>query len=317
MAFIIIAIWLAFLHFLVKIKVLKSWMMWMKISPVAIYIAFLLIVAIPMNFIAPKGSVMVLRETLPVAPEVAGRVTGVHVKANTHITKGDVLFTLNPKPYQAKVDAIQSQIDLTEIRLTQAKELVKRNAGRKIDIEQFQAQLRQLQANQQGAQLDLANTKVTSRINGVSPYVGLEVGAVIPAMQPVMSIIDSNRYVLGIVIAQNYLRHVKVGQSADVILKLFPGQTFKAKVEKIVQQAKGGQIKTSGEELDLSSFTEQPFMVILTLDLSDITKIEQSKLAKIPAGAFGTAVIYTQDMLSLGEKIQAIMLRTSTWINFL
>lgn len=317
MAFIIIAIWLAFLHLLVKLKVLKGWAMWMKASPAVIYLAFLLIVAIPMNFTAPKGSVMVLRETVPVAAEVAGRVTAVHIKANTLVQKGELLFTINPAPYQAKVDAIQSQIDLTQMRLAQAQELVKRKAGRQIDVEQFQAQLRQLQANQQGAQLDLDNTQVLSRITGVIPYIGLEVGAVVPAMQPVMSIIDAKRYVLGAIIPQNYLRHIKVGQHADVILKLFPGQTFKAKVERIVQQAKGGQIKTSGAELDLTTFIEQPFMVVLTLDLSAISKVEKAKLANIPAGAFGSAAIYTQGMASLGEKIQAIMLRTSTWMNFL
>ncbi len=317
MAMIIIAIWLAFLQLLVKFKVLKGWVMWMKISPAFIYAAFLLIVAIPMNFLAPKGTIMVLRETVPVAPEVAGRVISVNVHSNTTIEKGQLLFSINPAPYQAKVDAIQAQIKLAEMRLSQAKELIVRKAGRQIDVEQYQAQLDQLQANYRGAQLDLDNTKVLSRIAGVIPYVGLEVGAVLPAMQPVMSIVDSQHYVLGAIIAQNYLRHIEVGQSADVILKLFPGQTFKATVKKIMQQAKGGQIKTSGSELDLSTFTEQPFMVALTLDLENLTENDKAKLANLPAGAFGSVAIYTSNMESISEKIQAIMLRTTTWMNYL
>ena len=155
MALILIAFWLAFLQLLVKFNVLKGWATWMKASPALIYLAFLLIVAIPMNFIAPKGAVVVLRETVPIAPEVSGRVIDVHVKANTQIEKGQLLFSINPAPYQAKVDAIQSQIDLTTMRLEQAQELVRRKAGRQIDVEQYQAQLRQLQANQKGAQLEL------------------------------------------------------------------------------------------------------------------------------------------------------------------
>lgn len=317
MAMIIIALWLAFLQLLVKLKVLNGWSLWMKISPAIIYAAFLLIVAIPMNFLAPKGAVMVLRETVPVAPEVAGRVISVNVHSNTNIEKGQLLFSINPEPYQAKIDAIQSQINLIAMRLSQAKELVVRKAGRQIDVEQFQAQLDQLQANFRGAQLDLDNTKVVSRISGVIPYVGLEVGAVVPAMQPVMSIVDSQRYVLGAIIAQNYLRNIKIGQSADVILKLFPGQTFKAQVKQIIQQAKGGQIKTSGTELDLSEFTEQPFMVALTLDLNSLNESDKAKLASLPAGAFGSVAIYTSNMESISEKIQAIMLRTTTWMNYL
>jgi multidrug resistance efflux pump len=317
MALILIALWLAFLQLLVKFKVLNGWATWMKASPALIYLAFLLIVAIPMNFIAPKGAVVVLRETVPIAPEVSGSVIDVHVYANTQIEKGQLLFSINPVPYQAKVDALQSQIDLTQIRLTQAKELIKRKVGRQIDVEQYQAQLRQLQANQKGAQLDLDNTQVLSALTGVIPYVGLEAGAVVTSMQPVMSIINSQRYVLGAVIAQNHLRHIKSGQAADVVLKLFPGQTFKAKVEKIVQQAKGGQIKTSGSELDLTSVTEQPFMVVLSLELDKLNDIDKAKLVTLPAGAFGSAVIYTNNMKSIGEKIQAIMLRTTTWMNYL
>ena len=317
MALILIAFWLAFLQLLVKFNVLKGWATWMKASPALIYLAFLLIVAIPMNFIAPKGAVVVLRETVPIAPEVSGRVIDVHVTANTQIEKGQLLFSLNPAPYQAKVDALQSQIDLTTMRLEQAQELVRRKAGRQIDVEQYQAQLRQLQANQKGAQLELDNTQVLSALTGVIPYVGLEAGAVVSSMQPVMSIIDSQRYVLGAVIAQNHLRHIKSGQTADVVLKLFPGQTFKAKVEKVVQQAKGGQIKTSGSELDLASVTEQPFMVVLSLELDKVNDNDKAKLVNLPAGAFGSAVIYTNNMKSIGEKIQAIMLRTTTWMNFL
>ena len=99
-------------------------------------------------------------------------------------------------------------------------------------------------------------------------------------------------------------------------MKLFPGQTFKAKVEKVVQQAKGGQIKTSGSELDLASVTEQPFMVVLSLELDKVNDNDKAKLVNLPAGAFGSAVIYTNNMESIGEKIQAIMLRTTTWMNF-
>lgn len=317
MILIVIAIWLGILHLLVKKGVLKGWNPLMKASPFLIWLTFFLVVAIPMNFTAPKGSVMTLRETVPVAPVVAGQVTDVLVHSNTPVAKGQTLFKVNSLPYQAKVDALEAQIRLTETRLAQAQELLKRQSGRVADVEQFQAQLDQLNANLSAAQFDLANTEIKSPRAGFIPYVGLEEGAVLPAMTPVMSVVDSENYALGVVIAQNYLRHVELDQTADVVLKLFPGQTFKAKVSRIVQQAKGGQIKTSGVELDIASLSEQPFMVVLEMELDTLPKPQRDKLLQLPAGAFGTAVVYTQDMSSIGELIQAIMLRTETWINFL
>lgn len=55
MAVTMIAIWMAFLWLLVKIRVLKGWALWMKRSPLAIYLGVMAVLFIPMNFGAPVG----------------------------------------------------------------------------------------------------------------------------------------------------------------------------------------------------------------------------------------------------------------------
>ena len=55
MAIAMIAIWMVFLWILVKIKVLKRWALWMKLSPLAIYLGVMAVLFIPMNFGAPVG----------------------------------------------------------------------------------------------------------------------------------------------------------------------------------------------------------------------------------------------------------------------
>ncbi len=47
---------------------------------------------------------------MPIVSQVRGRVQSVPVKPNQMLHKGDVLFTLDPTPFQAKVDDLQAQI---------------------------------------------------------------------------------------------------------------------------------------------------------------------------------------------------------------
>ena len=47
--------------------------------------------------------------TVPIVSQVRGRVQSVPVKPNQMLHKGDVLFTLDPTPFQAKVDDLQAQ----------------------------------------------------------------------------------------------------------------------------------------------------------------------------------------------------------------
>ncbi len=48
--------------------------------------------------------------TVPIVSQVRGRVQSVPVKPNQMLHKGDVLFTLDPTPFRAKVDDLQAQI---------------------------------------------------------------------------------------------------------------------------------------------------------------------------------------------------------------
>lgn len=48
--------------------------------------------------------------TVPIVPAVKGHVVSVDVAPNQAVLKGDVLFSIDPKPYQLKVDQLQAQL---------------------------------------------------------------------------------------------------------------------------------------------------------------------------------------------------------------
>jgi len=55
---------------------------------------------------------VVVRNAVSIVPDVAGEVTDVPVAANTPLKAGDILFRIDPTPYDAQVKAIEAQLKL-------------------------------------------------------------------------------------------------------------------------------------------------------------------------------------------------------------
>ena len=57
--------------------------------------------------------------TVPINPAVRGRVISVDVQPNTPIKQGDVLFTIDPEPFEAKVNQLQASLVAAQIEVPQ------------------------------------------------------------------------------------------------------------------------------------------------------------------------------------------------------
>jgi multidrug resistance efflux pump len=121
-----------------------------------------------------------------------------------------------------------------------------------------------------------------------------------------MPFLDTESKVIVVNIAQNGYRNVKVGNRAELVFELYPGQVFKGKVRYIVPANSAGEITPSGLVATIKSASE-PFLIELELD---------EPIDTLPAGAVGTAAIYT-DSLKITHPVRAVMLRGRTWLNYL
>lgn len=53
----------------------------------------------------------VAREVVNVQPQVSGKIVGIHFVDGANLKKGDPLFTIDPRPYQAALDQAQAQYE--------------------------------------------------------------------------------------------------------------------------------------------------------------------------------------------------------------
>jgi multidrug resistance efflux pump len=116
--------YIAVLWLLIKLKVLKPTLFW-KLSPIAWSLFLFVVLFIPMQFSAPYGPVTVYGYVIEIVPRVTGRVVEVPVTANVPVKKGDVLFRIDPGPYQADLDRAKAALADAEQKVPQLKAAVK------------------------------------------------------------------------------------------------------------------------------------------------------------------------------------------------
>jgi multidrug resistance efflux pump len=62
------------------------------------------------NYLTPSGRVTVTGRVVEVTPNVTGQIVAIPVKTNVPVKTGDVLFQIDPAPFQSKVAQLQASL---------------------------------------------------------------------------------------------------------------------------------------------------------------------------------------------------------------
>ena len=305
----IMSVYVGLLFTLVWLGAIRFNAFW-KASPFILLLVLNLALFIPMGWGAPQGSAIVVRNAVSIVPDVAGEVVEVPVSANAPLKAGDVLFKIDPTPFDAQVKAIQAQLKLSTTRLSQMTQLFERDSGRGFDVEQRQSEVDQLTAQLEGAKWNLDKTIVRAPADGYVTNVALRKGARVAnlPLSPVMAFIDTSSTMIGVEINQNDARYVRPDQDVEITFKFLPGRVFSGKVESVLQAIATGQVQTSGTAAMPKEIEAAPF--VLRVKLAD------EALAKsLPAGATGTAAVYT-DHVTVSHVIRRVLLRQVAILNY-
>src|SRR3954469_665150 len=219
-------VWLIF----IKLK----WLPWNTTSQVTV--AIIPIVAMTalillLNAVAPSSAdVRVYKYTIPVVSQVRGRVLEVAVEeGNRLVKKGDVLFRIDPTPYQLEVNTLEAQLanaqgsmrdleeqekgaaakiaeatgrtrevsaklELTRKRVEQYRELAKTGAGNRFDLERAEADLAEQQGQFSASRSSEAQARAGER--QVQQKLGAKVGGDYAQVAQVRAQLENARWLL-------------------------------------------------------------------------------------------------------------------------
>lgn len=203
-----------------------------------------------------------------IRPLVSGTITAVHFEDGSIVSKGDVLFTIDPRPYQAAVDraradlaAAKARVAYTSADVARARRLLAKNAIAERDFEEKRNASRVAAAEKQGAEaalasaeLDLEHTQIVAPVSGrvsraeVTEGNIVSAGTAAPALTTLVSV--DKLYASFEVDEQSFLSFVSPGrqaqtQQASVLMGLSNEPGFPRK----------GEVASIDNRLDASSGT--------------------------------------------------------------
>ncbi|WP_296002869.1 efflux RND transporter periplasmic adaptor subunit [Rugamonas sp.] len=138
---------------------------------------------------------------------VGGFITEVNFKPGGIVKKGDVLFVIDPRPYQAEVNRAEAAVgsarakgDLAKIELARSEKLLadKAIAQREYDekasgMKELDANVRAAVAQYDTAKLNLSYTQVTSPINGRVSKAEITLGNLVDPSAILSSVVSTDR----------------------------------------------------------------------------------------------------------------------------
>jgi RND family efflux transporter MFP subunit len=124
----------------------------------------------------------------------------MHFTPGTRVEKGDPLFVIDPREYQAELNAAQAELasaeaklERAEIELARAEKLFKQKAGAETDVVKWtgerdvaRAAVERAKAKVERAQLDLSYTDVTAPISGRVSRNFVDVGNLVGEGEPTL-----------------------------------------------------------------------------------------------------------------------------------
>lgn len=165
-------------------------------------------------------------DQVDVRPQISGKLIAVHFKDGSLVNKGDLLFTIDPRPFEAELNRAKAQLASAEAQVTYSsanlgrnQRLIQSNAIAHQELDQAENEARSANANLQAAKaavetarLNLEYTRITAPVSGRISRAEVTVGNVVSAgngAQVLTSLVSVSRlYASFDVDEQTYLKYI-------------------------------------------------------------------------------------------------------------
>ena len=149
-------------------------------------------------------------ETVLVQAQVSGVIITRNFQDGSDVKKGDLLFTIDPRPFQAALDQAKAQAALDQLNLKRQEDLQARKVISRQDYDTAVANAQKSQAATEAAQVNLDWCFIKSPINGRVGLRNVDVGNLVgPSTPPLVSILGLDPIYTDFTVAENDLPLVR------------------------------------------------------------------------------------------------------------
>lgn len=199
--------------------------------------------------------------TVSVAPRAAGRLEAVHVRLGDRVSRGQRLAKIEDfelleqvKQAEAAQEVSEATIRQREAELSVAEQNAERSrslyerqllpkqtldeteARRSAAVAQLdlaRAQNAQSKARLEELRITLANTVITSPLNGMVAKRLVDPGAYVSSNAPIVEVVDIGRVRLVANVVEKDLKSLRAGNGTRVQVDAYPGETFSGRIARV------------------------------------------------------------------------------------
>ena len=149
-------------------------------------------------------------ETVLVQAQVSGQIITREFQDGADVKKGDPLFTIDPRPFQAVLDQDKAQAALDQVNLKRQEDLRARKVISQQDYDTAVANAQKSQAAVEAAQVNVDFCYIKSPINGRVGLRNVDVGNLVgPSTPPLVTILGLDPIYTDFTVAENDLPLVR------------------------------------------------------------------------------------------------------------
>jgi multidrug efflux system membrane fusion protein len=128
-------------------------------------------------------------ETVQVQAQISGKILARHFQDGADVKKGDLLFTIDPAPFQAALDQAKAQAALDQVTMKRQADLRAKGVNAPQDYDIAVANEQKSQAAAEAAQVNLDYCYIKSPINGRIGLRNVDIGNLVgPSSSPLVTI---------------------------------------------------------------------------------------------------------------------------------
>lgn len=149
-------------------------------------------------------------ETVQVQAQVTGKILQRHFQDGADVKKGDLLFTIDPAPFQAALDQAKAQAALDQVTAKRQADLRAKGVNAPQDYDTAVANAQKSQAAAEAAQVNLDYCYIKSPINGRIGLRNVDIGNLVgPTSPPLVTIMGLDPIYTDFTVAETDLALVR------------------------------------------------------------------------------------------------------------
>ncbi|AMO82416.1 efflux RND transporter periplasmic adaptor subunit [Obesumbacterium proteus] len=170
-------------------------------------------------------------ELVNITPEVSGKIIKVNISDNQQVKQGELLFALDPTPFEIALSNANAAMAKAESDLAKANHEATRRSNlprnvisaedldeAQLNAQAMKANYKSAQSNLEQAQWNLHHTNIYAPVSGFITNLQTRVGNYASIGSPLVALIDINSfYVMGY-FEETKLKHINIGNNVDITL---------------------------------------------------------------------------------------------------